>query len=66
MSERFLTNKCIRLVSAKPAPAKGIDIHAEGTIDGTPIYEFDLAKLDVEQKPWRKPGRFNLATIVTQ
>ncbi len=42
--------------TAKPAPAKGIDIHAEGTIDGTPIYEFDLAKLDVEQKPWRKPG----------
>ncbi len=52
------------LVSAKPAPAKGIDIHAEGTIDGTPIYEFDLAKLDVEQKPWRKPGE--LATIIMQ
>ena len=42
--------------AAKAPPAKGIDIEATGTVNGTPIFEFDLTKLDHEEKPWRKPG----------
>ena len=42
--------------TAKATPAKGIDIDAVGSINGTPIYDFDITKLDTEEKPWRKPG----------
>ncbi len=42
--------------SVKTTPAKGIDIEATGSINGTPIYDFDLTKLGLEEKPWRKPG----------
>ena len=44
--------------AVKATPAKGIDIDAVGNINGTPIYDFDITKLDTEEKPWRKPGRF--------
>lgn len=43
--------------ATKPAlPAKGLDIDAVGTINGTPTYEFDLGTLSTEDMPWRKPG----------
>ena len=35
---------------------KGIDIEAQGTINGVPVYEFDLNSIENEEKPWRKPG----------
>ncbi|KAL8579895.1 hypothetical protein ACOMHN_039682 [Nucella lapillus] len=42
---------------AKPAAAtKGLDVEAQGTINGVPVYEFDLNSLENEEKPWRKPG----------
>ncbi|KAH9509967.1 hypothetical protein Btru_044746 [Bulinus truncatus] len=41
----------------KPAPAtKGLDIEAVGTINGTPVYDFDLNSLSTDDMPWRKPG----------
>lgn len=36
---------------------KGIDIEAQGTINGVPVYEFDLNSIENEEKPWRKPGK---------
>ncbi|KAK7503807.1 hypothetical protein BaRGS_00004930 [Batillaria attramentaria] len=42
---------------SKPSLAtKGIDIEAQGTINGVPVYEFDLDSIQNEEKPWRKPG----------
>ncbi|CAG5115008.1 unnamed protein product, partial [Candidula unifasciata] len=42
---------------AKPMPAaKGLDIEAVGTINGTPVYEFDLTSISTDEMPWRKPG----------
>uniref|UniRef100_A0A2C9LDK7 Pre-mRNA polyadenylation factor Fip1 domain-containing protein n=1 Tax=Biomphalaria glabrata TaxID=6526 RepID=A0A2C9LDK7_BIOGL len=44
-------------VPTKPAPAtKGLDIEAVGTINGTPVYDFDLNSLSTDEMPWRKPG----------
>jgi len=39
----------------KPA-SKGVDLDAVGSINGVPVYEFDIDSLKVEDKPWRKPG----------
>jgi hypothetical protein len=36
--------------------AKGVDLDAVGSINGVPVYEFDMETLKVEDKPWRKPG----------
>ncbi|XP_041359762.1 pre-mRNA 3'-end-processing factor FIP1-like [Gigantopelta aegis] len=40
----------------KGASGKGLDIEAQGTINGVPVYEFDLSSLKTEDKPWNKPG----------
>lgn len=37
-------------------PVKGVDVEAPGTINGVPTYEYDLADVNDEDKPWRKPG----------
>lgn len=37
------------------ATVKGIDINAEGEIDGVPTYDVDLDTLT--DKPWLKPGK---------
>ena len=50
--------------AVKATPAKGIDIDAVGSINGTPIYDFDITKLDTEEKPWRKPGSLYLLIAV--
>ena len=42
--------------SGAKTAVKGIDMDAVGSINGTPVYEFDLDGLKVEDKPWRKPG----------
>ena len=39
------------------APGKGVDLEQEGTVNGTPIYEFDLDTIQADDKPWRKPGK---------
>lgn len=38
--------------------AKGLDMEAVGTINGTSVYEFDLESLQHEEKPWMKPGQY--------
>ena len=51
--------------TTKPTqPTKGLDISVEGTINGTPVYDFDLNTLNVEDMPWRKPGE--LTSIKTK
>ena len=35
---------------------KGLDVEAQGTINGFPVYEFDLHTIENDEKPWRKPG----------
>lgn len=51
--------------AARPRPnvtvkaAKGVDLNAEGEIDGVPTYDFDIESIKVEDRPWRKPGIFN-------
>ncbi|XP_052281785.1 pre-mRNA 3'-end-processing factor FIP1-like isoform X2 [Dreissena polymorpha] len=36
--------------------AKGVDVEAEGQVNGISLYEFSLDSLREEDKPWRKPG----------
>ena len=51
-------NICSYIVSAVLAKqtGKGVDLDAPGTINGVSVYEYDLTSLDVDEKPWRKPG----------
>ncbi|XP_013399653.1 pre-mRNA 3'-end-processing factor FIP1 isoform X2 [Lingula anatina] len=42
--------------SGVKAPAKGVDVEAQGTINGVSTLEFDIDSLKNEEKPWRKPG----------
>ncbi|PVD34184.1 hypothetical protein C0Q70_05449 [Pomacea canaliculata] len=49
--------KTVAGTTTKPAvTTKGLDIEAQGTINGIPVYEFDLDSIKNEDKPWRKPG----------
>lgn len=40
----------------KAATTKGLDVNAEGEIDGVPTYDYDIESINVEERPWRKPG----------
>jgi hypothetical protein len=35
---------------------KGVDVEAPGTINDLPTFDYDLADVKDEDKPWRKPG----------
>ncbi|XP_046561917.1 pre-mRNA 3'-end-processing factor FIP1-like [Haliotis rubra] len=37
-------------------PGKGMDLEAQGTVNGVPTFEFDIDNLSAEDKPWRNPG----------
>lgn len=37
-------------------PLKGVDVEAPGTINDVPTFDYDLAEVKDEDKPWRKPG----------
>ena len=41
-------------VASKPTTSKGIDLEAEGTINGVGVYSYDLD--EISDKPWLKPG----------
>ncbi len=41
---------------AKAVPIKGVDLDAPGTINEQPTFEYDLAEVKDEDKPWRMPG----------
>ena len=43
-------------VAAKPIPAKYLDLDAPGLINELPTFEYDLAEIKDEDKPWRMPG----------
>lgn len=43
-------------VQVKTAPVKGIDVETTGTINGVPLFEYDIDSLQPDEKPWRKPG----------
>ena len=45
----------VATTTGKP-PSKGVDLEAVGSINGVPVYEFDIDALKIEDKPWRKPG----------
>ena len=40
----------------KAQPTKGIDLDAQGTINGQPVFEFEPDSLQYDDKPWKKPG----------
>lgn len=43
--------------AVKSAPvSKGVDLEAQGVINGVPTLDFDLQDIKDEDKPWRKPG----------
>lgn len=42
--------------AVKPAPVKGVDLDAPGMINEQPTYDYDLADVKDEDKPWRMPG----------
>ena len=42
--------------SASKPNLKGIDFETVGTINGVPIFDYDLDSVKLEDKPWRKPG----------
>lgn len=41
--------------STKPN-LKGVDLDSVGSINGVPIFDYDLDSIKLEDKPWRKPG----------
>ena len=41
---------------APQPPVKGVDVEAPGTINDVPTFDYDLADVKDEDKPWRKPG----------
>jgi hypothetical protein len=41
---------------APQQPVKGVDVEAPGTINDVPTFDYDLADVKDEDKPWRKPG----------
>ena len=41
----------------KAQPTKGIDLEAQGIINGQSVYEYDTEALKYEDKPWKKPGK---------
>ena len=50
-------------VVAPPAPkpvSKGIDLEAEGTINGVGVYSYDVDELS--EKPWLKPGNVDISS----
>ena len=38
--------------------SKRLDLEAVGTVNGVSVYEYDLETVD--DKPWRKPGKWSL------
>ena len=41
----------------KNQPHRGVDLDAQGTINGQPTYEHDLTTAyKDDEKPWKKPG----------
>lgn len=44
------------LKTAPQQPLKGVDVEAPGTINDVPTFDYDLADVKDEDKPWRKPG----------
>ena len=42
--------------SATKPNLKGVDLESVGSINGVPIFDYDLDSIKLEDKPWRKPG----------
>ncbi len=42
--------------NTKIVSIKGVDLDAPGTINEQPTFEYDLAEVKDEDKPWRMPG----------
>ena len=42
--------------AAKQSTTKGVDLETPGLINDASVYEYDLNILNVDDRPWRKPG----------
>ena len=49
----------------KPQAPRGIDLDAQGVINGQSTYEYDMANAyKDDEKPWKKPGASLIARVV--
>jgi hypothetical protein len=52
------------VIPPKPQAIRGIDLDAQGMINGQPTYEHDLMNsYKDDEKPWKKPGLMKLHTL---
>jgi len=46
-----------QVIPPKPQATRGIDLEAQGMINGQPTFEYDITNAyKDEEKPWKKPG----------
>lgn len=46
-----------QVIPPKPQATRGIDLEAQGVINGQPTFEYDIANAyKDDEKPWKKPG----------
>lgn len=58
----FFSSSAGPVIPPKPQAIRGVDLDAQGMINGQPTYEHDLmnAYKDDNEKPWKKPGLIEL------
>jgi hypothetical protein len=44
------------VIPPKPQVIRGVDLDAQGLINGQSTYEHDLNSYKEDEKPWKKPG----------
>jgi hypothetical protein len=50
------------VIPPKPQATRGIDLDAQGVINGQPTYEHDLMNsYKDDEKPWKKPGLIDVS-----
>ena len=48
------------MMPPKPNVTRGVDVDGQGTINGQPTYDHDIASAyKDDEKPWKKPGLFD-------
>ncbi|CAF1545141.1 unnamed protein product [Adineta ricciae] len=53
------------VIPTKPQATRGVDLDAQGVINGQPIFEHDLMNAyKDDEKPWKKPGLKTMTTLI--
>lgn len=61
----FAAFLAVPAMPVKPQAPRGIDLDAQGVINGQPTYEYDMANAyKDDEKPWKKPGAPLITRVV--